>query len=218
MPQRRKGMLHKVTAVRWPKVEGQRAYVKVLSTAKKRELGFNPRQRIVCRTVKCGENMPAFSSALTLGNLLYPELFPKQIASGLQQGGGIVTYSIVVDVNEITKKGINSFYGIHGFGAEETYFSVLSVNIHRLNVRRRAKELQKKILEDSGIRINSHEANIGEKVNKGLVCFDIMDIDLNILKNKIRRIKNPLKRKQAINLFKELKRYSDSDGFIEVRV
>jgi len=194
-------------------VEGQRAYVKSLTPKEKKELGFRVGQHVVSRMPK-RNNHPLFQTAMTLANILYPKHFPFQLGSSYPKDIQ-KTYSRYVPTDKLTKVALKEYYNRLKLRPNERFGGYEKEHSNRVYYSK--TRLSKEIYEDSGININIHMANIGVKKNKTLVSFDILSINLELLKKKLNRLRNPTKKKQVLELIKVLEPNSNKNGDILIR-
>ena len=137
--------------------------------------------------------LPAsYSSAMSLANLLFPNNFPRIIATGLKEQSNLhssVVYSKLVPLKKESQRGINSFYTNRmqrrGLNFLETPYHKYSV-ANKTSIREVARKL-----EESGLVINDALMNVGISQNgakKSFVFFEVSGIDLF----KIRKYINAL--------------------------
>ena len=168
-----------------------------------------PRKRLVARF----ETWPlrGYSDAMTLANLLFPNKFPKLIATKMEKkalGQPITTYSEQVPLSKESQNAITSYYrGAHKeIGKyEQKYYKKIDAEVLKL--------------EDIGIYANHLPMNVGIG-KKGFVYFEIMRINVKRLGEFINRLpektaKQQLKKKQAIELLKSLRLHQNSPDWVQ---
>ncbi len=127
--------------------------------------------------------LPAvYSSSMSLAHLLFPNNFPKMIATGLKKPAlphSIITYSKLVPLTQESQKGIDSFYiDIRKNRVADAW----KVPYHAYSTKyyTQMRNAASKI-EESGLLLNDQPMNVGiRNVNgkKEFVFFEVDEINL----------------------------------------
>ncbi|MDD5163355.1 MAG: hypothetical protein PHD95_04060 [Candidatus ainarchaeum sp.] len=193
-------------------IRGDHARVKTLSRRRHSRLGFDPEPRIVQRKSK-KILVRSYSVAMALAHILYPENFPKLVASSLDRK---TTFSEQVQTNKNSHKAVKSFYRRLPYRkALDSVFPRLRVlkdlkynprkyRAHEEKVKQNAIPLADEVLSESGIEINPKAMNIGFAKNGSPVFFEITGIYPKVLRKKIESMQESLEKKQAMQLLEAI--------------
>ena len=168
------------------------------------------------------EQFMVYSSSMALAKLLFPENFPKQMASGwpVDAKKGRESYSKRVELDEASNKLISSYYRFAGKG-DIRFGRIL---LHPIKFGRTQKKLhiaikeliaktqeERKKFADAGIVVSRHPANIGyDKISGKPVFFEMCISNMNklwehILNLPVDTAEERLTKKQAVNLYFAIK-------------
>ncbi|MDD5163185.1 MAG: hypothetical protein PHD95_03175 [Candidatus ainarchaeum sp.] len=186
------------------RIMGDHARIRSLSKKEQRTLRFGT-PRLVERTSRCKPN-PAYSAAMTLAYLLFPNYFPRQIASGINKK---TTFSEAIPVNSTTQKGIRAFYSNRLAAWENPHF------LKHANSTNSVVPIIYKLVE-SGLIVNENVMNIGITPTGRPVFFELKDINLPRLRETIMRLPTGKRRERARSLFASLKKIARKKTFLRV--
>jgi hypothetical protein len=179
---------------------------------------------------KKNASLPAsYSSAMSLANLLFPNNFPKVIATGLKEKGNLhssVVYSQLVPLTRESQRGIESFYhnrkqtrGLIFFKTPFEKYSVANKDsFHKVAEK----------IGESGLLINYNPMNVGIRENsakKSFVFFEVFGVDLFKIKKYINKLpvstdSQKLLKAQAERLvsFIESQKTNNSSSFVDTHI
>ncbi|VVB74846.1 Uncharacterised protein [uncultured archaeon] len=180
-------------------IRGDHAVARTLSPKARKALLPKMRGPVVERRTRKNIYNPVYSQAMTLGWLLFPRTFPKQLASARKTPS--ITYSRQVNLNKRSQNTIEEFYNRRRIDSETTH-SKRAMNI--------IDKTRDKLFR-MGIVVNNHHANCGLR-GKTTVFFEIDYIYYPTLKEYIDALpkKTPsqaLKKKQASALIASIGRF-----------
>lgn len=197
-------------------INGEHSRVRSLDPLRAKGLGFRNRW-IVKR--KARERLPkSYSASMCLANLLYPNHFPRTVASGLDRK---TTFSEHVEVSERSKRAIKLVYRRVGNnplaflmrGFDNLRPGAPPFRRHEKQVRLEAEPIRDAIRNESGIRANITPMNVGFR-GRLPFFFEISSINLFKLRDKIVSLPEGRKKKQALRLFELIQADSSEDGIV----
>jgi len=193
----------------------KKSSLKMLQFARAAERIRKREGRIVKRTHVAKDSIvPAsYSAALSLANLLFPNNFPKIIATDLKKSNSVhsnTTYSKQVILTKESQRGIDSFYEerAQGNGFIAHHNNSDFSNYYKKN-HLEIQKISDKISAETGLEINDGAMNVGitKKGSKShFVFFELDGIDFGKLNNYIQKlpaqtIQQKIKKRQAELLF-----------------
>lgn len=169
---------------------------------------------IVQRThIAKNSSVPAsYSVAMTLANLLFPNNFPKIIATGLKDTNAQhsnTIYTKLVPLKKESLRGIESFYEERSKGnGFEAFHNDSDFSRYYKKYGSDIQKISDKISAKSGLQINDSTMNVGVRkgIKKNFVFFELDGVDLRKLGAFIQKLpastpQQSLKKKQAVALF-----------------
>jgi hypothetical protein len=191
-------------------IRGDHAVVRTLSPKAKRALLPRTRGQVVIRHTRENVYNPVYSQAMTLGSLLSPRTFPRQIASARKNPA--VTYSKQVNLNKSSQNKIDEFYRRRRIDDKTTHDKRTMAVIDKVRDK----------LFEIGITVNSHHVNCGLR-KKTPIFFEIDFIYYPTLKKHIdalpqRTPTQALKKKQAKVLLTAIGKFRNRYDYIYCHV
>ena len=180
----------------------------------KKPLGFQ-----VVKRKSTVPNPKSYSRAMTLAHVLWPNNFPRILASGTKLSGEAhskVTYSKRVRLTDHSEAAIHENYEHKKLPHEKVLYKehdrMLQKHVHTLEER----------LAQNGVFINYKSMNVG-KTKKGFVFFEVGMVNVILLSKYIRTLGEKtsaqrLQKKQALQLVESLKNEADPFGFVVTHV
>ncbi|MBU0636448.1 hypothetical protein KKE06_05470 [Candidatus Micrarchaeota archaeon] len=201
------------------KIVGDHATVTSVSWKEQSRMG--QRIPLVRRNARHSQS-PQEELALGIAHILYPQQFPKLIASGINPKTGQfsnTTFLKQIKLTRTSQKGIETFYNIsrtaHTISPKKWKRDIAKFRRHSERVQKRAKELASKIAQESGIQANWKPMNVGEKPNGELVFFEVPRVNLEQLEKRIRAMPNGTHKDSGLEILEKLKK--SSQGKKEIR-
>jgi len=177
------------------RIRSDEAEVRTLGRSAKKRFKGHPE---LVRRVSYKKHMPGHSLAKSIAWLLYPEHFPKPVASGTDRRTGY-TERVVLDSQ--SQKGIEGWYD----------GNFIAYKNHNARVITNASLKQEEILDESGISANSIPMNVGVTKKGKLMFFEVVKIFPGKLEKKILAMpeatgQESLRKKQALELLQGIKK------------
>jgi len=201
------------------RINSEHAQVRSLGFFERWRTGLRAKKGVVKRTTH-GESIPTYSPAMTIANLLYPTEFPRQIASKWEKGQKTTTttYSEKVHLDKKSQKGVEAYYARDNRDRFEFWDRILvrREKEHEIQMEGIASKRAKQIFDESGLTVIHSTPNSGiQKGKTHIAFFEVKEIFLPKLKQKIASLPEGLQKKQALELLEELEKHSTSGGTIK---
>lgn len=199
------------------RIEADHAFVESL---RPEERGKFRQKRPMVKRVEKKQLPEGYSAAMTLASLLYPRIFPRQLASGLDRK---TTFSKRIILDAPSQNAIEVSYAERKRMIAAGRFDSVPTEFvaHNFDVEQEAAALRERIMAESGIMISKHALNFGRDRNYRLVAFEVSSIDLERLKARVRGLpegtgRQKLLKKQAFSLFEHLKGLAKGEKVLKV--
>ncbi len=169
-----------------------------------------------------------YSLSMAMAHVMFPENFPKPIASGdpapkQKSINRQVTYSEPVLLDDQSQRAIEDIY--EGMKENKIANEVAPEHMAKLGkhgIYEGGQRQENSILhsfESAGIKTNSLPTNVGFNVHGTPIFFEVLEINVSLLEKAIKKVKDPLRKKQAIKVLEGLKQMipeKDHKYFVQV--